>query len=58
MNIINARSPYIIQIAGTGSGTASQTESKVELFIWNASQVEPGTASYVLTNKAASTTQT
>lgn len=58
MNIINARSPYIIQIAGTGSGTASQTESKVELFIWAPDSVEPGTASYVLSNKAASPTQT
>jgi len=53
VNNIYSRSPYLIRVGVT----ASQTASKLELFLWKKGEVEPGTASYTLTKKAASTTQ-
>jgi len=54
MNIVNVRSPYIIQVAETG-----QIGSKIELSIWNKGTTEPtsGTGFYTLSKSIASTTQ-
>ena len=51
---IFSRSPFLVKVGVT----PLQTASKLELFLWKKGEVEPGTASYVLTKKAASTTQT
>jgi hypothetical protein len=53
MEVIFVRSPYFIQV-----DEASQLESKVELFIWLKGESEPATATYTLSKKAASATQT
>lgn len=53
INNIYSRSPYLIRVGVT----ASQTASKLELFMWKKGEIEPATASYVLTKKAASPTQ-
>lgn len=53
INNIYARSPYLIRIGVT----ASQTASKLELFMWKKGEIEPATASYTLTKKVASPTQ-
>jgi hypothetical protein len=53
MKVIFVRSPYFIEV-----DEASQVESKVELFIWHKGETEPATATYTLSKKAASTTQT
>jgi hypothetical protein len=53
MEVIFVRSPYFIEV-----DEASQLESKVELFIWHKGETEPATATYTLSKKAASTTQT
>jgi len=53
MEVIFVRSPYFIEV-----DEASQVESKVELFIWHKGESEPATATYTLSKKAASATQT
>ncbi len=53
MKVIFVRSPYFIEV-----DEASQVESKIELFIWHKGESEPATATYTLSKKAASTTQT
>jgi hypothetical protein len=53
MKVIFVRSPYFIEV-----DEASQVESKIELFIWRKGETEPATATYTLSKKAASTTQT
>jgi hypothetical protein len=53
MKIIFVRSPYFIEV-----DEASQVESKIELFIWRKGETEPATATYTLSKKAASATQT
>lgn len=53
MNLIFIRTPFFIQV-----DSASQVESKVELFIWHKGETEPATPTYTLSKKAASTTQT
>ena len=53
MEIILVRSPYFIEV-----DEASQIESKLELFIWHKGETEPATATYTLSKKAASATQT
>ena len=53
MKTIFVRSPYFIEV-----DEASQVESKVELFIWNKGTTEPTLATYTLSKKAPSTTQT
>jgi hypothetical protein len=53
MKVIFVRSPYFIEV-----DEASQLESKVELFIWHKYETEPATATYTLSKKAASATQT
>jgi hypothetical protein len=50
--LINIRSPFIVSI-----DEASQTETKVELRIWNRTQTKPTPATFVLTKKIASTSQ-
>lgn len=53
MEVIFVRSPYFIEVDET-----SQVESKIELFIWHKGETEPATATYTLSKKAASATQT
>ena len=53
MEVIFVRSPYFIEV-----DEASQVESKIELFIWHKGETEPATATYTLSKKAASVTQT
>lgn len=53
MRNIYTRSPYLVRIGVT----ASQTASKLELFVWKSDGVEPTTPNYTLNKKAASTTQ-
>jgi hypothetical protein len=53
MKVIFVRSPYFIEV-----DEASQLESKIELFIWQKGETEPATATYTLSKKAASATQT
>lgn len=53
MKVIFVRSPYFIEV-----NEASQVESKIELFIWHKYETEPATATYTLSKKAASATQT
>lgn len=53
INNIYARSPYLIRIGVT----ASQTASKLELFMWKKGEIEPATASYTFTKSAPSPTQ-
>lgn len=53
MEVIFVRSPYFIEVDET-----SQVESKIELFIWHKGETEPTTATYTLSKKAASATQT
>lgn len=53
MELIFVRSPYFIEV-----DEANQVESKVELFIWHKDETEPATATYTLSKKAASVTQT
>jgi len=53
MKLISVRSPYFIIV-----DEASQVGSKVELFIWHKGETEPATATYTLSKKIASATQT
>lgn len=53
INNIYSRSPYLIRIGVT----ASQTASKLELFMWKKGEIEPATASYTFTKTAPSPTQ-
>jgi hypothetical protein len=53
MEVIFVRSPYFIAVDET-----SQVESKIELFIWHKGESEPASATYTLSKKAASATQT
>ena len=50
---IFARSPYLIRVGVT----ASQTASRLELYLWKKGEVEPATASYTFTKSAPSPTQ-
>lgn len=51
--IINARSPYFILVNESG-----QVGSKVEIFLWNSPGSVPGSATYTLSKRNASATQT
>ena len=51
--IINARSPYFITVNESG-----QVGSKVEIFLWNAPTSVPASATYTLSKRNASATQT
>jgi hypothetical protein len=51
--IINARSPYFILVNESG-----QVGSKVEIFLWNKPNSVPATATYTLSKRNASATQT
>lgn len=51
--IINARSPYFILVNESG-----QVGSKVEIFLWNKPNSVPASATYTLSKRNASTTQT
>jgi len=51
--IINARSPYFIEIDETG-----QVGSKIELRIWNNPDAKPVAANYIFAKSIASSTQT
>jgi hypothetical protein len=53
MNLIFTRSPFFITV-----DEASQIGSKVELFIWHKGETEPATATYTLSKKIASASQT
>lgn len=53
INNIYARSPYLIRVGVT----ASQTASRLELFMWKKGELEPATASYTFTKSAPSPTQ-
>ncbi len=53
MKIINIRSPYIISI-----NEAGQTETKIELRIWKPGQTKPTAATYILSKKSPSASQT
>jgi hypothetical protein len=53
MNLIFTRSPFFITV-----NEASQIGSKIELFIWHKDETEPATATYTLSKKIASVTQT
>jgi len=53
MEVIFVRSPYFIEV-----DEASQVESTIKLFIWRKGETEPATATYTLSKKAASATQT
>ena len=53
MKLISVRSPFFITV-----NEASQVGSKVELFIWHKGETEPATATYTLSKKIASATQT
>lgn len=53
INNIYSRSPYLIRIGMT----ASQTASKLELYLWKKGEIEPATASYTFTKTAPSPTQ-
>ncbi len=50
MNVIGARSPYIISI-----NEANQIGSKLELFIWHKGETEPTTPTYTLSKLISST---
>jgi len=52
MEVINSRSPFFITI-----DAASQTATKIELFIWHKGETEPVDATYTLTKNAPSDTQ-
>ncbi|CAB4137117.1 hypothetical protein UFOVP324_12 [uncultured Caudovirales phage] len=51
--IINARSPYFILVNESG-----QVGSKVEIFLWNKPNSVPASATYTLSKRKASATQT
>jgi len=53
MNLIFTRSPFFITV-----DEASQVGSKVELFIWRKDETEPASATYTLSKKIASASQT
>jgi hypothetical protein len=53
MKIINTRTPFFITV-----DEINQVGSKIELFIWNDPATEPATATYSLSKKIASFTQT
>lgn len=48
--IINARSPYIIEINETG-----QIETKIQLFLWNAGNPMPASPTYTMSKKIPAT---
>ena len=52
MNIVKARSPFIIEVNETG-----QTGSKIELFIWNKGDTEPTVPNYVMSKDIPSASQ-
>lgn len=51
--IINARSPYFITVNESG-----QVGSKIEIFLWNSPSSVPASATYTLSKRNASATQT
>lgn len=51
--IINARSPYFITVNESG-----QVGSKIEIFLWNSPASVPASATYTLSKRNASATQT
>ena len=51
--IINARSPYFILVNESG-----QVGSKIEIFLWNKPNSVPASATYTLSKRNASATQT
>lgn len=51
--IINARSPYFITVNESG-----QVGSKIEIFLWNSPNSVPASATYTLSKRNASATQT
>ena len=53
MNIVQVRSPFIIEVNETG-----QTGSKIELFIWNKGDTEPTVPNYVMSKNIPSASQT
>lgn len=52
MNIVQVRSPFIIEVNETG-----QTGSKIELFIWNKGDTEPTVPNYVMSKDIPSASQ-
>jgi hypothetical protein len=53
MIVINARSPYFIQVDET-----DQVAAQIKLFIWNKGETEPTTPTYTIEKNIASSTQT
>jgi hypothetical protein len=53
MIVINARSPYFIQVDET-----DQVAAQIKLFIWNKGETEPATPTYTIEKNIASSTQT
>lgn len=52
MKVVEVRSPFVIQI-----NEATQLGSKIEIFIWNNGDTEPGTPTYTLSKPIPTTNQ-